>query len=47
MKSSASEPGLRNTELVASRRLKREKGSLPVDVRQSKRGCSNSLVWLL
>ena len=37
MKSSGSEPGLRNTDLVASRHLKRGKGSLPVDVRQSKR----------
>ena len=47
MKSLASELDLRITDLVASRHLKREKGSLPVGIRQSKRGYLNSLIWFL
>ena len=34
---------LGNTNIVASRLTKREKGSLPVDVRRSKRHCLSSL----
>ena len=35
---------LSNTNLVASRHIKGEKGSLPFDVRCLKRCCSNSLI---
>ena len=35
---------LSNTIYVASRYIKREKGSLPFDVRRSKRRCLNSLL---